>query len=110
MNSKTVSLKVTIWYFLIKCSLGQQRDPNEWRLFIDSSNVTLKAAILRNGKKFPSVPQAPAANMKESYENIKLFLEKIQNEKYSWNICGNLNVIALLLGLHKVLFLSVRGR
>ena len=76
MNPKTVSLKVTIQYFLIKFSLGLQRDPNEWRLCIDSSNVTLKAVILRNGNKFPSEHLAPAANMKEYYENIKLFLEK----------------------------------
>ena len=37
--------------------------------------------------------------MKESYENMKLLLEKIQYGKYNWNICGNLKVIALLLGL-----------
>ena len=55
--------------------------------------------ILRNGNKFTSVPLAPAANMKDSYENIKLFLEKILNEKYNWNICGDLKVIALFLGL-----------
>jgi hypothetical protein len=37
--------------------------------------------------------------MKDSYENMKLLLEKIQYEKYNWNVCGHLNVIALLLGL-----------
>jgi hypothetical protein len=30
---------------------------------------------------------------------MKLLLEKIHCEKYTWNICGNLKVIALLLGL-----------
>jgi hypothetical protein len=30
--------------------------------------------------KFPSVPLAHAANMKESYENTKLLLENIQYE------------------------------
>ena len=45
------------------------------------------------------VPLCHAANTKESYENMKLFLEKIQYEIYNWNICGNLKVIALLLGL-----------
>jgi hypothetical protein len=30
---------------------------------------------------------------------MKLLLEKIHYEKYKWNICGDLKVIALLLGL-----------
>jgi len=29
---------------------------------------------------------------------MKLLLEKVQCEKYKWNICGDLNVTALLLG------------
>jgi hypothetical protein len=62
-------------------TFGYQRDPNEWRLFSDTSRVSLKAVILRNRNKFPSVLLARAANMKGSYENIKLFLEKIHNEK-----------------------------
>jgi hypothetical protein len=37
--------------------------------------------------------------MKESCENMKLLLEKIHYEKYKKNICGDLKVIALLLGL-----------
>ena len=45
------------------------------------------------------IPLSHAANMKGSYENMKLFLEKIQYEKYNWNFCGDLKVIDLLLGL-----------
>ena len=93
-------------------ALGHQHNPTEGCLFIDSSKVNLKAVLLRNRNKFPSVPLAHAANMKESYENMKLFLEKIHYEQYNWNICGNLKVIALLLGLQlgytKVLLLSMR--
>jgi len=37
--------------------------------------------------------------MKESYENKKLLVENIQYEKYNWNICGDLKVTAILLGL-----------
>jgi len=37
--------------------------------------------------------------MKESYENMKLILEKIQDEKYNWKIWGDLKAIALFLGL-----------
>ena len=48
------------------CSLlnavGHQHDPTEWRLFIDSSKVSLKAVLLHKGNEFPSVPLALAAN------------------------------------------------
>ncbi len=37
--------------------------------------------------------------MKETYENMKLLLKHIQYTKYNWNICGDLKVVALLLGM-----------
>jgi len=75
---------------------------------IESFEVSLKAVLLHKGIKFPSEPLAHAANMEESYENMYLLLEKIQYEKYNWNICGDLKVIAwLATSLHKVLLLSV---
>jgi len=55
--------------------------------------------LLHNGNKFPPVPLVHAANMKESHENMKLLLEKIQYENYNWNMCGDLEIIALLVGL-----------
>ena len=45
--------------------LGHEYSPDQWRLFIDSSKVSLKLVLLHNGNKFPSVPLAHAANMKE---------------------------------------------
>jgi hypothetical protein len=63
-------------------ALGHQHNTPEWRLFIDSSEFNLKAVLLHNGNKYPSVPLAHAVNMKESYENMKLLLEKINYEKY----------------------------
>jgi len=57
--------------------LVYERNPDQWRLFIDSSKVGLKVVLLRNGNRFPSVPFAPAANMNESYESMKLLLGKI---------------------------------
>jgi hypothetical protein len=38
--------------------LLHENDKTEWRLFIDSSKVSLKAVLLHNGNKFPSVPLA----------------------------------------------------
>jgi hypothetical protein len=54
-------------------------------VFTHSSKVSLKAVLLHNGNKFPSVPLAHAAKMNESYENMELLLEKIQYKK---NIVG----------------------
>ena len=58
--------------------LGHEYNPDQWRLF-DSSKVSLQLVLLHNGNGFPSVPLALAANMKESYESIKLLLGKIKN-------------------------------
>jgi hypothetical protein len=80
-------------------AFGHQHNTPEWRLFITFSKVSLKAMLLHNGNKYLLVPLAHAVNMKESYENMKLLLEKIHYEKCKWNICGDLKVIALLLGL-----------
>ena len=79
--------------------LNQKYDKNEWRLFIDSSKVSLKAVLLHNGNELPSVPVAHAANMKETYDSMKLLLQKIKYEEHKWSICGDLKVVALLLGM-----------
>jgi hypothetical protein len=68
--------------------LGHQHNTPEWRLFVDSSKVSLKAVLLHNGNKYPSVPLAHAVNMKESYEDMKLLLEKIHCEKCKWISVG----------------------
>ena len=44
--------------------LDHEHKTTEWRLFIDSSKTSLKAVLLHNGNKFPSVPIAYATNMK----------------------------------------------
>jgi len=36
---------------------------------------------------------------KEPYENMKILKEAINYDKFKWQICGDLKVIALLLGL-----------
>ena len=48
--------------------------------------------LLHNGNKFPSVPLAHAAYMKENYEGMKLLLGKI---KYT-NLSGSYIVISRL--------------
>ena len=72
--------------------LGHECNPDQWRLFIDSSNVSLKVVLLHNGKRIPSVPLANAANMKESYENMKLLFGKIKYDECKWKLCGDLKL------------------
>lgn len=79
--------------------MGFPERPEELRLFIDSSKISLKAVLLHNGNKYPSVPLAQAAKMKENYGNMKVLLENIKYSQYSWNICADLKVVAMLTGL-----------
>ena len=42
------------WCFSIMEVLGYEYNPDQWRLFIDSSKVSLKVVLLHNGNRFPS--------------------------------------------------------
>jgi len=77
--------------------LGHEYNPDQWRLFIDLSNVSFKVVLLHNGNRFPSVPLAHAANVKKSYGSMMLLLGKIKYDEFKWKLCGDLNVVALLL-------------
>ena len=79
--------------------LGHEFNQYQWRLFTDLTKVSLKVVLLHNRNKFPSVPLAHAANMKESYESMKLLLGKIKYDEFKWKVCGDLQVVALLLGM-----------
>ena len=74
-------------------------DPGEWRLFIDSSKTSLKAVLLHNGNDLPSIPVGHAVHMKETYGNIKQLLRCINYDQHQWQVCGDLKVVALLIGL-----------
>jgi hypothetical protein len=68
--------------------LGREYNPDQWRLFIDSSKVSYKVILFQNGNRFPSVPLAHAANTKESYESMKLQLGKIKYDEFKWTLRG----------------------
>ena len=82
--------------------LGHEYNPDQWRLFIDSSKASLKLVLIHNGNKFPSVPLAHAAYMKESYESMKLLLGRIKYDVFKWKLFVDLKVMALLLGMQLV--------
>jgi len=81
-------------------------------LLTDSSKVNLKVILLHNGSRFPSLHLAHAANMKESHESMKLLLGTIKYGEFKWKLCGDLKVVALLLGMklgvHEILLFLLR--
>jgi len=79
---------------------GYTHRSEEWRLFIDSSKLSLKTVLLllHNVNMLPSIPIGYAAHMTESYENMQHLLQYINNEQYYWQLCGDFKVIAILLG------------
>jgi len=80
-------------------TLNINHNPLDWRLFIDSFQLSLKA-VLHNDNTLPSIP-VDHSMRNESYENMKILMEAINYDKFKWQICGDLEVIALLLGLHQ---------
>ena len=56
----------------------------QWRLFIDSSKVGLKAVLLLNGNKFPSIPLVHAVHMKGTHKNLEILPQKMRYEEH----CG----------------------
>lgn len=80
-------------------SMGIDYDANQWRLFIDSSKRSMKAVLLFNGNKVSSLPVAHSVTLKENYDNMKLLLSSLNYDQHQWLICGDLKVIAIILGL-----------
>lgn len=72
---------------------------DNFRLFIDSSTDSLKAVLLHNGNERPSIPVAHCVGEKESRESLGSILTAIRYDEYKWQICGDLKVTGLLLGM-----------
>lgn len=79
--------------------LGISYNPNDWRLFIDSSKNSLKAVLLHYTNKQPSVPIAYSTNTKEDYNKMSLILQLVDYKRHEWRICCDLKVVAMLAGL-----------
>ena len=82
-------------------TLNINHNPQDWRHFIDSSKLSLKAVLFHSGDTLPSIPVGHSVHNKESYENMKILMEAINYDKFKWQICGDLKVIALLLRLQQ---------
>jgi len=55
-------------------TLNINHNPLDWRLFIDSSNLSLQAVLLHNGNTISSNPVGHSVHNKESYEIMKILL------------------------------------
>ena len=53
--------------------------------------------MLHNSNVLASIPLAHSTKLPESYETLKLVLEKIKYHEHEWQICSDLKVIGLLL-------------
>ena len=78
--------------------LGTVYNPSDWRLFIDASKPSLIAVLLDNRNQFASIPLAHSTCMKESYENMKILLSKLQYSTHTWKICVDFKVLNMILG------------
>lgn len=71
----------------------------EWRLFIDSSNSSLKAVLVHNSNKMPSLPLYYGVDCIENRIVIQRVINKIDYASFKWKICSDLKMIAILLGM-----------
>lgn len=76
-----------------------QYDPNDFRLFIDSSKYSLKAVLLYKDNTRSSVPIAISTETTENYQSMKKIIDSVKYVNHQWKICADLKVISLLRGL-----------
>lgn len=74
-------------------------EPDDWRLFIDSSSTSLKAVLLHKTNKLPSIPVAYNLETKETYEIMETILKCVKYDRHQWRVCCDLKVVAMLAGL-----------
>ena len=70
----------------------------DWRIFIDSSERSLKNVLLHNSNNYALIPVGYSVIMKESYENLVVLLDRINYKNHNWMICGDMKIVCMLLG------------
>ena len=65
----------------------------------DSSKRSRKAVLPFNGNTASSLPVEHSVTLKGTYENMKLLIRYLNYDLHNWLIFGDLNVIAVILGL-----------
>jgi hypothetical protein len=62
-------------------TLNINHNPLDWRLFTDSSKLSLKAILFHNGNTLPSIPVGHSVHNKELYENMNILMDAINYDK-----------------------------
>ena len=75
--------------------LHLEHTSRQWRRFIDLFKNSFKAVLFHSGNKFPFITLALAFIMKETFENLQVLPQKIRYEEQRWNICADLQFIAI---------------
>ena len=70
-----------------------EHDPNSWRLFIDSSKLSLKRVLLHNTSKHASIPNMHSTTLQKMNQPIKQELEQIKYVNHSYVICVGLKKV-----------------
>lgn len=78
--------------------LGIQYRPADWRLFIDSSKISLKVVLLYNGNRYAPIPIGHSTHLKEKYENLVKILDKINYNNHKWKVVEDLKIISMIMG------------
>lgn len=81
--------------------IGYRHVENDLRLFIASSEDSLKAVLLNVTKTHPSVPLFYVVDVPENYENMKKILGLIKYDEHMWKVCCDLKIASVLSNLHK---------
>lgn len=68
--------------------------------FVASSKLSPKAVLLHDGNLLPSIHIGHTVHMKKTYANMKAHLDSSKYADYKWQICVDLKVIAIFLGIH----------
>lgn len=74
-------------------ALNINHNPREWRMFIHSLKL-IKAVLLLNDKALLSVTV-------RNLDKVKLLLNWINYMKYQWQLCGDMQAVAIFLGLQQ---------
>ena len=77
-------------------AIGHEHQTENWRLFIDSNKVSLKAILFHSGNEYPSLLVAHATSTKECFDVMQLSLDKIDYKLHKWFIYGDSKVIRIL--------------
>ena len=76
-------------------------NPEEWRLFLDSSKRSLKCVLLHNGNKYGTVPIGHTTVLTEQQDDIRTVMDLLKYHQHGWIICVDLKMVSFVLGQQK---------